>query len=70
MLKWIPLADYLPTGDEYAVLLYPCNVDCGLKYITSNPQYAIKNGIRHGYTHWAEFELAPDHDTSMEAFSS
>ena len=60
-MKWNDLKTNPPTGREYAIILFPCRSDCGILYTTSNPQYAIKNGIEAGYTHWANFELAPTH---------
>ena len=61
MMVWKDLKTNPPTGKEHAILLFPCRTDCGLLYITSNPHYAIKNGVKNGYTHWAEIELAPTH---------
>jgi len=61
-MKWNDLKTNPPTGDEYAIILFPCKSDCGILYSASNPHYAIKHGIRQGYTHWADIELAPDHD--------
>lgn len=61
-MEWNDLKTNPPTGDEYAVILFPCKSDCGILYTASNPHYAIKNGISAGYTHWAEIGLAPDHD--------
>lgn len=60
-MKWNDLKTNPPTGKEYAVILFPCRSDCGILYTSSNPQYAIKNGVKAGYTHWAEIELAPTH---------
>ena len=60
-MKWNDLKTNPPTGKEHAILLFPCRTDCGLLYITSNPHYAIKNGVKAGYTHWAEIEFAPTH---------
>lgn len=59
---WRDLKTDPPTGSEYCILLFPCKSDVGILYTTSNPHYAMKQGIRQGYTHWAEFELAPTHD--------
>lgn len=61
-MTWYDLKTSLPTGDEYAVLLFPCQTDCGLLYITSNPSYARINAIKHGYTHWAKIDHAPEHE--------
>jgi len=62
-LKWRCLITDPPTGDEYAVLLFPLKTDCGVLYTVSNPHYARgKYALDQGYTHWCEFELAPDHD--------
>lgn len=58
---WRCLETDPPTGD-HPVLLFPCRTDCGILYITSNPVYARVNAFKNGYTHWAEIELAPDHD--------
>lgn len=60
-MKWNDLKTNPPTGNEYAVILFPCRSDCGILYIASNPHYAIKHGVEAGYTHWAEIELAPTH---------
>ena len=60
-MEWRDLKTDPPTGKEHAILLFPCKTDCGLLYITSNPHYAIKNGVLNGYTHWAEIEFAPTH---------
>jgi hypothetical protein len=65
-MQWNDLKTNPPTGSEYAIILFPCKSDCGILYTTSNPQYAIKHGIESGYTHWAEIELAPDHDKWTE----
>ena len=65
-MEWNDLKTNPPTGNEYAVILFPCRSDCGILYTASNPHYAIKNGIAHGYTHWAEIELAPGHDKLVE----
>lgn len=59
---WRDLKNDPPTGKEYCILLFPCKSDIGILYITSNPHYAIKHGADQGYTHWAEFDLAPTHD--------
>ena len=61
-MKWNDLITNPPTGNEYAIILFPCKTDCGILYNASNPHYAIKHGVSQGYTHWAEIELAPDHD--------
>lgn len=62
MLVWKDLKTDPPTGDEYCVLLFPCKTDCGLLYITSNTDYARgQYALDAGYTHWAEFNLAPTH---------
>lgn len=61
-MSWIALKDRLPNGDQHCVLLFPCQTEMGVLYITSTPDYAIKWGIKHGYTHWKEIEMAPDHD--------
>jgi hypothetical protein len=61
-MKWNDLITNPPTGNEYAIILFPCKTDCGILYNASNPHYAIKHGASQGYTHWAEIELAPDHD--------
>jgi hypothetical protein len=50
-----------PSGYEYCVLLFPLRTDVGVLYTVSNPQYAKVNALRDGYTHWAEFNLAPTH---------
>ena len=60
-MEWKDLKTNPPTGKEHAILLFPCRTDCGLLYAASNPHYAIKNGVEHGYTHWAEIEVAPTH---------
>jgi hypothetical protein len=65
-LTWRDLITDPPTGKEYAVLLFPCKTDCGILYVTSNPQYAIVNAAKQGYTHWCEFKLAPTHDQWQE----
>ena len=61
-MLWRELETDPPSGNEYAIILFPCKTDCGLLYIISNPHYAIKHGVNNGYTHWTEFQLAPDHD--------
>ena len=61
-MKWNDLITNPPTGNEYAIILFPCKTDCGILYNASNPHYAIKHGVSQGYTHWADIELAPDHD--------
>ena len=62
-MQWRDLKDDPPTGDEYAVLLFPCKSDCGVLYTVSNPHYARgQYALTAGYTHWCEFELAPDHN--------
>ena len=60
-MEWKDLKTNPPTGKEHAILLFPCRTDCGLLYITNNPHYAIKNGVKNGYTHWAEIQFAPTH---------
>lgn len=60
-MEWKDLKTNPPTGKEHTILLFPCRTDCGLLYITSNPHYAIVNGVKNGYTHWAEIEFAPTH---------
>lgn len=65
-MEWNDLKTNPPTGNEYAVVLFPCRSDCGILYTMSNPHYAIKNGADNGYTHWSEIELAPDHDALVE----
>lgn len=60
-MEWKDLKTNPPTGKEKVILLFPCRTECGLLYITSNPHYAIKNGVKNGYTHWAKFEFAPTH---------
>ena len=59
---WRDLNTDPPTGNEYAVLLFPCRSDCGVLYVVSNPHYARGEYAKQRYTHWAEFELAPSHD--------
>ncbi len=62
-MKWRDLKKDPPTGNEYAVLLFPCKSDCGVLYTVSNPVYARgPYALSSGYTHWCEFELAPTHD--------
>jgi hypothetical protein len=62
-LLWRDLKFDPPSGEEYAVLLFPCKSDCGILYTVSNPEYARgPYALDAGYTHWAEFSLAPDHD--------
>ncbi len=65
-MNWISLEDQLPSVDEYAVLLFPSKTDCGPLYIVSNPTYARINALKHGFTHWAKFELAPGHAIEIE----
>lgn len=62
-MQWRDLLTDPPSGKEYCILLFPCKTDVvGKLYITSNPHYAIKKGIKSGYTHWADPGLAPTHD--------
>lgn len=63
---WYDLATEPPADDEYAVILFPCQTDCGLLYTSSNPTYARVNGVKHGYTHWARIQPAPGHRTWVE----
>ena len=63
---WRCLKTDPPTGNEYGILLWPQTIDVGYNYIISNPQYAIKNGLAHGFLLWYEFPLAPDHDNFIE----
>ena len=66
-MKWRDLKTDPPTGDEYAVLLFPCRSDCGVLYQVSNPAYAKGSyALSAGYTHWCQFELAPNHDELVE----
>ena len=65
-MNWRDLKSDPPTGEEYCVILFPCKTDCGLLYITSNPQFAIINGFNQGFTHWCEVELAPTHNQWQE----
>lgn len=65
-MEWNDLKTNPPTGNEYAVILFPCRSDCGILYTASNPHYAIKNGVASGYTHWSEIQLAPNHDKMVE----
>ena len=59
---WRDLVNDPPSGEEYAVLLFPCKSDCGVLYTVSNPHYARGQYARDaGYTHWCEFKLAPTH---------
>jgi len=61
-MKWIALEDQLPEVDEhYCVMLFPCQTDVGILYVTSNVHYARQTALAQGYTHWAAIELAPDH---------
>ena len=60
--RWRDLLNDPPTGKEYAVILWPVNVDVGHSYTLSNPAYAIKNGLQNGYRAWMELKLHPDHD--------
>ena len=61
-MKWRDLKTDPPSGDEYAVLLFPCKTDCGVLYTVSNPHYARgPYALERGYTHWCEFKLAPTH---------
>lgn len=69
-MTWKKLEDELPTGKEYAVLLFPINVEAGHMYLVSNPEYARINAIKQGFTHWLEFELAPNHKEIEELFES
>jgi hypothetical protein len=63
-MKWRDLRTDPPTGNEYAVLLFPCKTDCGVLYTVSNPVYARgQYACDAGYTHWSEFETAPTHNT-------
>jgi hypothetical protein len=62
-MKWRDLKTDPPTGNEYAVLLFPCKSDCCVLYSVSNPHYARGPYAQTaGYTHWCEFELAPTHN--------
>ena len=62
-MTWRCLKTDPPTGNEYAVLLFPLKSDCGVLYTVSNPHYARgQYALDSGYTHWCNFELAPDHD--------
>jgi hypothetical protein len=62
-MKWRDLKTDPPTGNEYAVILFPCKSYCGILYTVSNSLYAHgPYALDAGYTHWAEFELAPEHD--------
>jgi len=61
-MKWRDLKTDPPSGNEYAVLLFPCKTDCGVLYTVSNPHYARgPYALERGYTHWCEFKLAPTH---------
>lgn len=64
---WYDLKKNPPSLEEYAVLLFPCKTDCGLGYILSNPVYARGFYAKEaGYTHWARFELHPDHEKMLK----
>jgi hypothetical protein len=64
---WRDLKTDPPTGDEYAVLLFPCRSDCGVLYTVSNSVYAKGSyALSVGYTHWCEFKLAPNHEALVE----
>ena len=63
-MKWRDLRTDPPTGNEYAVLLFPQKSDCGVLYGVSNPVYARgQYALDAGYTHWSEFTTAPTHST-------
>lgn len=59
---WRDLETDPPSEDLYCVILFPLKSDVGILYNCSNPEFARVNGVKHGYTHWMEFSLAPDHD--------
>lgn len=64
-VNWKPLdgSEGMPTDDMYAVILFPCKTDCCVLYTISNPEYARGSYAKKaGYTHWAEFNLAPEHN--------
>lgn len=64
---WRDLKTDPPSGNEYAVLLFPCLSNVGILYRASNLQYAIHTAIHHGYTHWMEFDLHPNHNVVEES---
>jgi|AntAceMinimDraft_11_1070367.scaffolds.fasta_scaffold106575_2 hypothetical protein len=60
---WRDLKTDPPTGNEYAVIIFPCKSDCGVLYTISNPHYARgENALKAGYTHWCLLTLASNHD--------
>ena len=60
--RWRDLLRDPPTGKEYAVILWPINVDAGHSYALSNPHYARDNALTHGYISWMELKCHPDHE--------
>lgn len=67
-IVWRDLNTDPPTGDEYAVLLFPCRTDCGLLYIVSNPQYAKGEFAKQRYTHWgSRLSLVEKFDSARDA---
>jgi len=65
-MTWRDLKTDPPSKDLYCVILFPIKSEVGLFYICSNPTYACVNGLKDGYTHWMEFELAPDHEKMIK----
>ena len=56
--KWKLLKESIPKGDERVLLFNPAmhnDLDFpGLSVMTSNPEFARRNGLNQGYTHWAK----------------
>ena len=65
-MKWRDLKTDPPTGNEYAVLLFPYLSAMNIFYTVGNSSYAKSEAISAGYTHWSEFQLAPSHDELVE----
>lgn len=56
---WRDLKTDPPERPGRCILIFPLICDVGHVYTVSNRDYAAVNGVKHGYTHWAEIEPAP-----------
>jgi len=56
---WRDLATDPPLPSSRAVLLFPQITECGHPFMVSNTDYARKNALKDGYTHWMDIPLVP-----------
>jgi len=61
-ILWKSLKDNPPEINDTPILIFPCITDVGHKITVSNRDFAIKNGLKQGYTHWAEIILPDNYD--------